>query len=800
MFDEIRYSIRTMLKNPSFTAVAVLTMALGIGATTAIFSVLDAVLLQPLPYPEADRLVALWEARESRPGRQSNISLPDFLDWRAQNGSFESASAYTESTLTRTGDGEPEHLSSAVVSVEFFRTLDVAPALGPGFAPDNETYGNHRVAVISDGYWQRSFGADPNVVGRQIALDGQNYPIVGVLPAGFRVPLFAEEPEVWVPLTYQQEDLDERGAHYLRVVARLKPGVDLARARTDMGALSSRLAELYPGDNTGHSAGMGSLRDEIVGDVRPLLLVLLGAVALVLLIACANVANLLLARATVRHREVAVRLALGAGRWRLIRQFLVESVIIAVIGGAIGLALAAWGVDALVAMNAEGLPRTAEIGIDMRVLFFTLAITVVTGIAFGLVPALHASDVGLNDALKESGRSVAAGRNRARSTFVVVQVALSLVLLVGSGLLLRSLYMLQTVDHGFDSDNVLTMYLSLPEATYPDSEQQLPFVRALGERLQEIPGVTASGLVLPLPYSDTTVNFSYRVDDEPEGVGAQSKAASWRGATPGYFRALGIPVVRGRGITDADAEGAQKVIVINETMARTCFGDGDPIGHRLTIGYNDTTCEIVGVVGDTRFANLRTAPTPEMYTSLLQTPWDTMGIVVRADGNPTALAGIVRDRVASIDKTLPVYDVKPMESRLSDSLRQDRFGTVLIGLFAAVALILASIGIYGVMAYLVERRTHEIGILMALGAQPRDVVRLVVGRGMALTLAGILLGVVGAFGLMRLLESLLYGVGTTDPIAFGGMTVVLAAVALAACYIPARRAARIDPAIALRSE
>jgi putative ABC transport system permease protein len=798
--QDLRHGLRGLVRTPGFTLLVALTLALGIGANTAVFSVLDAVVLRPLPYPESDRLVAVWEAREGSPGVRGRISLPDYLDWRAQNQSLEGIAAYAGSSLARTDGGEPEHLASAVASTNLFETLRVAPALGRGFSPENEAYGRHRVAVVSDGFWRRALGADPDAIGRQLMLDGNSYPVVGVLPAGFRMPLLDQEPDVWVPLAYQKEDLEARRAHYLSAVARLGPGVDLAHAQRDLGAVSARLAEVYPQANTGHGAALGPLREQVVGDLRPALLVLLGAVALVLLIACANVANLLLARATVRRREVAVRMALGASRWRLVRQFLVESVLLAAAGGAAGLAVAAWGVDTLVATNAGGLPRTADVGIDLRVLAFTAAVTAATGLAFGLLPALHASDVTLGDALKEAGRPVGGGRDRARSTFVVVQVALSLVLLVGSGLLLRSLHRLQAEDPGFDPSGVLTVRLTLPGKTYEEPGRWAAFVRQLDEQLRDLPGAAAAGVIHPLPYTDRTETLAYRVDDQPEAAGAQRTSAAWRAVTPGYFRALGVPVLRGRGLADADAETSRPVVVISETMARMCFGEADPLGHRLTIGYDDRSYDVVGVVGDTRPTSLKTAPGPEMYTAWAQTPVPWAAIVVRAEGDPSALAGLVRDRVAAIDPALPLYDVKTMEARLSESVGRQRFTAALAGLFAAVALALAAVGTYGVVSYLVERRTHEIGVRMALGARPGDVVRLVLGRGLALTVAGIGAGVVGALGLTRLLEGMLYGVGATDPVAFVATTLVLAAVALAACYVPARRAARVDPAAALRSE
>ena len=799
MLEDVRFALRMLRKSPGFTAIAVVTMALGIGATTAIFSVLDAVLLEPLPYPAPERLVTVWETRANRPGTKGNISLPDYLDWRAASPSFEHLSALYDSSAVRTDGAEPEYLAAVIASTNVFDTLGVAPAIGRAFRAEEESFGNHRVAIIADGYWRRAFGGDPSAVGRFVTLEGTKYEIVGVLPPGFRMALLSAEPDVWTPLSYEADDL-QRGAHYMKVVGRLAPGADAARAQSELDAVAARLAELYPDENAGHGAAVGSLAEEVVGDVRDPLLVLLGAVVLVLAIACANVANLQLSRSAARHREVAVRLALGASRPRLLRQFLVESVLIAAMGGALGLLLATWGVEALVALSAGGLPRTAEVGIDLRVLLFTGGLTVGTGLVFGIVPALHASDVALGDALKAGGRGATGGRNRAHAAFVVVQVALSLVLLVGSGLLLRSLYLLTTVDPGFRAEGLLTLEVALPAASYEEPARQAELAREVVARVGRLPGVEAVGAGYPLLYDDSQISLSYFRPERPPQTPAERTSAAWRPITPGYFRALGIPVLRGRDVLETDLASTQPVIVVNETLARRCFGDEDPLGRQLTIGYDDLTLEVVGVVRDIRSAGLGSEPGPEMYTAFSQTPWPGLGLFVRSAGSPEAIARQVGSSVQSIDPDLPLFGIRTMEKRLADSLAQQRFSAALIGLFAVVALALSAVGIYGVMANAVAQRTREIGVLMALGAQQRDVLRIVVGRGMALTLAGAAVGVVGAGALTRALTDMLYGVTATDPIAFTAMTVVLAAVAFVACYIPARRASRIDPAVALRSE
>jgi predicted permease len=800
MFQDFKHALRMLSKSPAATAAMILAIALGIGANSAIFSVLDAVVLKPLPYPDAERLVSLWIVRANRPGQKGNFSLPDYLDLRAQTSTFDGLSAFNESSVARTDAAEAEHVTTGVVTSDFFDTLGVRPAIGREFTIDEERSGSDKSVLVSDAYWRRAFGASPDALGKQITLDGERYAVVGVLPAGLQVPMFSEEPDLWMPLSYGPDDL-ERGMHYLGVIGRVRTGTDAAVARADAGAVADRLAATYPESNAGTGVDLGSLRDSIVGDVRPVLYVMLGAVALVLLIACANVANLMLAKATARSREVAVRAALGASRARLVRQFLIESVVVAATGGLVGLALAWWGVDALVAMSGDALPRTSPIGIDVRVLGFTAALSVACGVAFGLVPAFQASSVDPQEALVEGGRGSTGGRGRARSAFVVAQVALSLVLLVGSGLLLRSLVLLTHVDPGFDPTNVMTMQLTLPDATYDEPEKQAAFVRQLVDRVRSSPGVESAAVVFPLAYSRGDVSLSYRPAGTPTPTQAADRtSAAWRPITADYFRTMRIPVLRGRAIADTDTETSAPVLVINETMAKKAFGEADPIGKKLRIGYNDLEPEIVGVVGDMRFAGLGKDPLAEMYSPYVQAPWSTVDVLVRSEGDPNGVVNIVREQAAEIDRGVAVYDAATMESRISTSLGTQRFSAMLIGLFALVALALASVGIYAVLAYTVERRRREIGVRMALGAEKRHVLGLVVGNGMVIALVGIGVGLAGAFALTRVLEGMLFGVTATDPVAFAATAAGLAAVALLACYIPARRAARIDPAVALRSE
>jgi predicted permease len=800
MRQDFKLAVRVLAKSPATTVAMIVALALGIGANSAIFSVLNAVVLRPLAYPDSARLVRVWQTRDTRPGLKGTFSIPDYLDLRTASTSFEHLAAYDESSVTRTDGPEPEHVEAGVVTPNFFPTLGVAPARGRGFLPEEERAQAGRVVLLSDAYWRRAFGGDDGAVGRQITLDGARWTVVGVMPTGLRSPMLSQDPDIWLPPRWTDDDL-QRGAHFLSVLGRLHPGVAVDAAQADAAAIGGRLAELYPQTNAGNGFGLGSLYEDIVGDVRPVLYVMLGAVALVLLIACANVANLLLARSAGRAREVAVRAALGASRRRIVRQFLVESALVGVTGGLAGLAIAWWGVEALVAMSGDTLPRTTPIGIDLRVVAFTTVLSVACGVLFGMIPALQASAVDPHDALSEGGRGSTGGRGLARSIFVVAQVALSLVLLVASGLLLRSLYSITRVDPGFDPNGVLTAQVSLPSSTYADEKKQAAFADDLAQRVRALPGVRSAAILFPLPYSGSNMVLSYRpAGTAPPTRSAERTSAAWKPVGPDYFTTMRIPLVRGRAVEPTDVAETTPVLVVNQAFARRAFGDDEPIGKRLTIGYNDMTMEIVGVVGDVRSSDLRKEPVAEMYSAFAQTPLDNFNLVVRADGDPASLAGPVRDQIAAVDRAVPLYDVATMETRVSDSLEQQRFSTVLIGLFAAVALVISAVGIYAVLAYTVELRRREIGVRMALGAERRHVLRLVVGGGILLAVVGIAIGVAGALGATRALDSMLFGVSATDPLAFAATAGGLALVALLACYIPARRAARIDPATALRSE
>ena len=803
LWQDLRYGMRVLLKQRGFTLVAALALALGIGANTAIFSVVNAVLLRPLPFPEPGRLLVVWTDHRARGGPEVEWASPEeFEDWRGQNSVFERMAGYTGWGPTLTGQGEPEQLSGAAVSADMFPLFGVEPALGRGFLPEEDRRGAERVVVLGHGLWQRRFGADPGVIGRVITLGGEGHTVVGVMPAGFKSPL-QPRAELWRTLRPALGPGCGRGCIVLRVVARLRPGVPLERARAEMSTIARRLEAQYPDSQKGVGVALVPLHDQLVRGVRPALLVLLVTVGLVLLISCANVASLTLAQATARAREVAVRLALGAGRGRVARQLLTESLLLALVGAAAGLLLAFWMVDLLKAFSPPGTPRLDEVRIDARVLGFTLVIGLVTGLVFGLVPALQTSKPHLNQALKEGGKGTSAGARsrRLRQTIVVAEVALALTLLVGAGLLLKSFVRLQRVDPGFNSRGILTATIGLPRTGYPERRQITAFYGQLIERLKALPGVQAAGAVSDLPLGGGASDVSFVVQGRPLPPPGQRPAAWYNSVTTDYFRTMGVRLLRGREFGERDSEQAPRAVIISETMARRFFPDEDPIGKRLGNGEDDNWREIVGVVADVRHFGLDAEARPTMYFPDRQAPSRGMSLVVRAGGgDPLALAGAVRGAVLALDPNLAVAGLGTLDALVSDSIATPRFVLLLIGAFAGVALLLAAVGIYGVMAYAVGERTHEIGVRMALGAQPGDVLRLVVGQGMTLVVAGVGLGLVGAFALTRLMATLLFQVSATDPLIFASVPAVLAGVALLACYLPARRATRVDPLVALRYE
>jgi len=800
MLQDLRYGVRMMVKNPGFSFVAVLTLALGIGANTAIFSIVNAVLLQPLPFSEPDKLIWVW-GNIRNGGRSASVSPLDYLDYRAQNTSFEQfAATFTvPAPFNLTGSGEPERLQGAVVTGNFFQALGVNPTLGQTFLLENEEPGRDQVVVLSHRLWKQRFAGDPSLIGKTLTLDGKTFEVIGVMPAGFNFPRGAE---LWTPMNFEiSPGMKQRKAHFLRPIGRLKPGVTLAQAQIDMDSIASNLETQYPDSNNGWNLRMVPLREQLVGNIRPTLSVLFGAVGLVLLIACANVANLLLVRASSRQKEIAIRMALGASRGRIVRQMLTESMLLAIAGGTLGVFLAIWGIDLIVAFSGNDIPATAQIGIDGVVLGFTLCISLLTGILFGLVPALPATQsTRLNETLKEGGRSGGPGasRNRTRNLLVVFETAIAVVLLIGAGLLIRSFVRLQNVGPGFDPENVLTARIDLSREKYNLPEKASSFWLQLHERLAALPGVEAVGMNSELPLSGQPNDMPFRVEGRPAEPN-QRFGADFRRVNQDYLRSMRIPLKRGREFTEQEVRQGANVVVISETLANAVFGDDDPIGQRLLLVINEKTpIEIIGIVGDIRHRTLEADPLPMMYLPV-PSPGST-NLTIKVSGDPLSMASAVRREVRAIDSDQPIASIRTMEQVVAESVGAPRYRTSLLGLFAFIALLLAAIGIYGVSSYAVAQRTHEIGIRMALGAEPREVQWLVIGRGIRLTLVGVGAGLAGAFGLTRLLVRLLFGVTSTDPLTFASVAVILTGIALLACWIPARRAARVDPMVALRHE
>jgi putative ABC transport system permease protein len=798
-FHDLRYGLRSLRQSPGLAAVAVLALGLGIGANSAIFSVVDAALLRPLPFHDPGRLMLVLESNPSKGYPSFPLSPLNYIDYRDQNSAFERLAAFESTSFILTGAGDPAKLDGARVAAGFVDTLGIAPSLGRPFLPDEDRPGAGRVAILGHGLWQRRFGSDPALVGRTIMLGGVAYTVVGVMPQGFSFP---NRSEIWTAMALGDDELKSRGAHYLLAIGRLAPGVSLERARADLATIGSRLQIQYPDSNTGWTARVDPLAERVAGDARPALLVLLAAVAFVLLIACANVAGLLLARASARHREFAIRAALGAGRARLVRQQLTESLLLALLGGAAGLLLAMWGTDLLAAAAPPGIPRVSEVGVDGRVLSFTLGLSLITGVLFGLAPALQASRADLNESLKEGGRGGAGPRrHRARAVLVVAEVALALVLLAGAGLLLRSFQRLQAIDPGFDPREVLAVEIELPDGRYPEPPRLASFFTAAIERLAALPGVRSAGGVYPLPMSGDRFFFSFGVEGRPV-ADADRPSAAYYVASPGYFRAMGIRILRGRAFDERDREGAPRVALINDTLARRFFPGEDPIGRRMVIdnGPRDRFREIVGVVEDVRHDDLGGEARPQMYEPHLQAPLSSMTLVVRSATDPAGLAEAARREILVLDRDQPVSRAVPLERLVADSIARPRYSMLLLGAFAAVALVLATMGIYGLLSHAVAQRTHEIGIRMALGARRRDVLALVIANGMGLAMAGVGIGLLGALALTRLMAGLLFQVSPTDPMTLAAVSALLAGVAFLACVIPARRATRVDPMAALRCE
>ena len=804
ILQDTRFAFRVLVKSPGFTLVAVFTLALGIGANTAIFSVVNAVLLRALPYENAERIMMVWRTQPDQGLLEHPVSPANFLDWEEQQTVFEKMAAYEIGVnFNLTGSGEPERIRGARISAGLFSVLRLKPALGRAFLPEEDLPGGPPVVALSYGLWQRRFGGEAGVIGQTVDLDGRPCTIVAVLP---RNNVFLSETDLWSPFAWKGEERENRGFHSLGVLARLRADVTREQALAEMETIAARLAVAYPQSNAGTSVNIHPYPEYIVSGVRPALLVFLAATALVLLIACANVANLVLARASARSREIAIRLALGAGRWRVVRQLLMENLLLAAVGGTLGILLAWWGADLLIALSPTDVPRAKSIDVDGRVLAFTLLLTLATGVVCGLIPAFHTTKRDLTSALKEGGRITNDGGNRLRNGLVIAEVAMSVVLLVGAGLLTRSFVNLLSIRPGFNPQHLLAATISLPETRYSDEKQQNAFYDQVLERLAGVPGVEASGAINYLPLGGGGWMRRFAMSDQPPPAPGQEPRAVFNIVTPDYFRAMEIPMIQGRSFSASDGANAPLVAIINETLARNFLPGESPLGKRIrNIASRDPQppwMEIVGVVGDIRPARLTTAAGPQMYVARAQIAFSDpqMTLVVRTASEPGNLAGAIRSAVQAVDKDQPVYDIRTMPEVMSNSIATPRFNLLLVGVFAVLALVLAVIGVYGVMSYLVAQRTHEVGLRMALGADARNILKLVIGRGMILAFAGVGIGLGAAFALTRIMANLLYGVSPTDPLTFSAIALLLTSVALLACYIPARRATTVDPMIALRNE
>jgi putative ABC transport system permease protein len=806
LWQDVRYAIRALAKAPGITAVTLFTLALGIGANSAIFSVVNGVLIRPFPYPEPDRLVMVRETYGG--GEVGTVSGPNALDWQARSHQFSSLAAWRGVAVTLVGSGEPEEMNAGLVSSGFFRTLGVTPIMGRGLLP-GEDHGQATVAVIGESLWRSRFGADPHILGRTLVLSGTPYTVIGVAPASLEYP---GKTQLWLPLGYGVGRAKDRDSHSYDVIARLKPGATVAGAQDDMSAIARALASEYPATNTGRGATVIPFIDDMVGSIRPALLLLLGAVGFVLLIACANVANLFLARASTRTRELAVRAALGAGRRRLMQQAMVEALVLSVLGGALGVLVASWSVDALLALNPRGIPRLGGITIDGRVLAFTLVVSLGVGLLFGLVPALAAARHDPAESFRGEGRGTGGRqKSRFRSGLVVAQVALALVLLAGAALLIVSVRRLAGVDPGFQPEHAAAFQFNVPSAKYEGADAQRGFVTRVLDRLSSIPGVSHAGAVYFLPMGNGNTTGDVSVEGEPPAAPGKERYAGYRIVMGQYLESMGIPVRRGRSLLAADAGGERLVAVVNEAFVGSFFGGRDPIGLRVTFG-NPTEDpewrEIVGVVGDVRSAGLSEAPRPEIYVPAAQlTPefWTIfvplpISFVVRGSLASTALFPAIKSAVHDVDPEQAVSRLRPVSELVSDSVARYRFSMLLLTVFGVLALCIATVGVYGVLAYTVSQRTRELGIRLALGARTAAVRYLVLRRGLAMAALGIGVGLAGALALTRLLVSQLFGVSPTDPAVLAGVVATLAAVSLVACLIPAMRATRVDPAIALRSE
>ncbi|MEN3333459.1 MAG: hypothetical protein V7641_2824 [Blastocatellia bacterium] len=817
LLQDLRYSLRLLAKRPGFTLVAVITLALGIGANTAIFSVVNAVLLRPLNYNEPDQIVALWENVPTKGGRW-RVAPANFFDWKNQNQVFAEMAAFSSSGFNLTGTGEPEQIRGARASQGYFSVLGVEPILGRAFLPEEYEPGKGQVVILDYGFWQRRFGSDSKLIGQTLTLDDKPYTVVGVMPAGIYPtwPMTAagisfepQQQQYWVPMSFTADWAANRYSHVLGVVARLKPGVTTGRAQTEMDVIAQRLEQDYPANNRDEGIIISPFINEVVGNVRPALFVLLGAVGCVLLIACANIASLLLAQLAARRKEIAIRAALGARRAHLVRQFLVEGLMLSLLGGACGVLLATWGIDLLLRMIPQNIPRLNQVGVDLKVLSFTLLLSLAASLIFGFAPALQASKTDLQEALKEAGRSSGANpsRQRFRRLLVVAQIGMAVVLVIGAGLLIKSFWRLRQVDPGFNPAHVVVMNLTIPPSRYREWHQISGFYTQLHERLQNLPGVRSATIAYDQPLASNWIN-SFLIEGQPAPAPGQTPVENFRPVGHDYFRTLGIELLKGRHFTAQDDPGHTGAAIINDAFARQYFPNEDPLGHRLQTdtpalmanGPMPTSFEIVGVVRDTKFNGLSAVAAPAFYIPARQFPLADMIVLARVEGDPLNYTQTLRDTVWAIDPDQPVNSIAALEHIVADDIAQPRFNMFLMGLFSALAVMLAAVGIYGLLSYAVTQRTQEIGVRMALGAQRRDIFKLIVGQGLRLTLAGVGIGLAAALLLTRFLSSLLYGLSATDFTTFAFVALLLAAVALIACYLPARRATKVDPMEALRYE
>ena len=819
MLNDIRYGLRQLIKHPAFTIIAILTLALGIGANTAIFSVVNAVLLKPLPFPEPDQLIAIGmtDTRQKGDTNLSTVSYPDFFDFRDQNRTLASSAVYRDRSFALTSEEGATSLRGVKVSAEFFDVLGIKPKMGRTFVRDDEQGGGGPggfKVIISDDFWRKHLGSDPNVLGRTLLLDRRQHTIVGVMPARFQFPIQNDPLDFYVSIAEDAANPDgstpatkQRGNHSLQAIARLKPGVTIARAQSDLSSIAAMLTKQYPESNTHFGVLTKPLREEMIGDVRTALYILFGAVVCVLLIANANVANLLLARASARGKEIALRAAMGASRARIIRQLLTESVLLAGLGGAFGLLLAQWGTDALIQTVPENIPRITNIQLDAPVLLFTLLVSLATGIIFGLVPAWQASHVDLNSSLKAGTRTGGGGegKGRVRNALIMAEVALALVLLIAAGLLIQSFARLGRVQPGLRTERLLTARVGLPDAAYPKNENIIAFFEQFMPRVRAIPGAESASAILPLPLSGSNMVTSFDIEESPLPKG-QRPGAPIRIIETDYFKTMGIPVRQGRVFDERDRMESTPVVIVNERFAQKYFPGKNVIGKRIQPGFSaddsgEKIREIVGVVGNVKHLSLKNEDSPEMYLPHAQMPFQVMSIVIRTSvSNPNAIANSLRKELAAMDATIPLTNVRVFDEYISRSLARPRFNTLLLSIFAGTALVLTAIGIYGVLAYSVAQRTSEIGIRIALGAGKSSIFRLIVGQAMTLVGISLVLGLAGAFAATRLLSSLLFGVGASDPGTFAGIVLLVSVVAFVAAWLPARRATRVDPIIALRAE